>query len=269
MTDREVICVKLDLKGLKLVWIGMLLSIIGSICNGSGSRNAVSNLTDITTSASAASAGASVLGTVGGILGIVAFILVIVGLSQLKNVSVYFKKARNLQILLLILAIVMVIVIAIGIAIVMIGGAADPDASVTAIIGVAVAAIVLVIVLVIFAILYNTNLLKGCQETAKICEDYPLAEQFRKMRRMYIIAIILIAVGAVVMIGGLIIFGVTAASGAEGTAVLIALIPGVVLIVVGGIIMLVYTILLLVRLIILSKYDGKEIPQQTAGTPQM
>ena len=264
MSDREVICVKLNLGGLKILWIGMLLSIIGSVCSGSGSGNTVSNMTDMTTSASSASVGAGILGTIGGILGIVAFILVIVGLSQLKNVSVYFKKARNLQILLLILAIIMVIVLAIGIAIAIVGVAADADAGVTVILIIAVVSIVLVIVLVIFAILYNTNLLKGCQETAKLCEDYPLAEQFRKMRRMYIIAIILIAVGAVVMIGGLIIFGVTSASGADGTAALIALIPGIALIAVGGIIMLIYTILLLVRLIILWKYDGKVISQNTA-----
>lgn len=255
---------KLDLKGLKIVWIGLLLSIVGSLCSGSGGSNAVQGVADMTVTES--TAGANVAGTIGGIIGIVAFILVIVGLSKLKNVSPYFKKARNLQIALLILAIVFVVILAVVIAVAVIGADSFGSALGGALAGLAVALIVFLILMLVFAILYNTNLLKGCQQTAKICEDYSLADQFRKMRKTYIIAIVLVVAGAIVMICSILVFGVATASGLSiGNAnaqVLIALVPGVVLIIIGAVIMLIYTILLLVRMAFLWKYDGKEITEQ-------
>ncbi len=264
---------KLDLKGLKIVWVGMLLSIAGSLCSGSGGRNAVQGVAELTVTES--TAGASVPGTIGGIIGIVAFILVIVGLSKLKDVSPYFKKARNLQIVLLILAIVFVFVLAFVIAGVVIGSGSADASSIGSALGSAVLAagivlIVFMILLLVFGIKYNTNLLKGCQQTAKLCEDGNLAKQFRKMQKTYVTAIGLVVAGAIVMICTMIVFGATAAAGlslgSEDFQALIALVPGVVLIVIGGIIMLIYMILLLVRMALLWKYDGKEIPQQTEET---
>ena len=261
---------KLDLNGLKIVWVGLLLSIIGSLCNGSGGRGAVQDVADLTVTESAA--GTSVLGTIGGIIALVAFILVIVGLSKLKNVSPYFKKARNLQIVLLILAIVFVVVLAVVIAGAVIGSSSAGAALGGAAIGMAVVLIVFMILLLVFAIMYNTNLLKGCQQTAKLCENKPLANKFRKMRSQYITAIGLVVAGAIVMICTIFIFGATAAAGislgSEDLQTLIAIVPGVILIVVGAIIMLVYTILLLVRMAILWKYDGKEISQQSEQTSE-
>ena len=263
---------KLDLKGLKIVWIGYLLSIVGSLCSSSGGRNAVQNLSDLTVTESTASTG--VAGTIGGILGIVAFILVIVGLSKLKTVSPYFKKARNLQIVLLILAIVFVIVFAVVIVAAVIGVGAEvgtdsfgPELG-GALLVAGIVLIIFMILLLVFGIKYNTNLLKGCQQAAKLCEDADLAKRFGKMRKQYVTAIGLVVAGAIVMICTMIVFGATSAAGlslgSESLQTLIALVPGVILMIIGAIIMLIYTILLLVRMALLWKYDGKEISQQTA-----
>ena len=262
---------KLDLKGLKIVWIGMLLSIVGSLCNSSGSRNAVQNITDLTSDAS--TAGASALGTIGGIIALVAFILVIVGLTKLKNVSPYFKKARNLQIALLILAIIFVVVLAVVIAVAVIGvgsavAAADISSASTdgALVAAGVVLIVFVVLMLVFGILFNTNLLKGCQQTAKLCDEHVIADKFRKMRKQYIVAIVLVVIGVIVIICSVLFLGIAASAGAaadiypgNNVQPLIGIIPGAVLVAIGGIIMLVYTILLLVRMAILCKYDGKEI----------
>lgn len=264
---------KLDLKGLKIVWVGMLLSIIGSICSSSGGGRAAQAITDFTGDESGA---VGALGTVGGIIAIVAFILVIVGLTKLKNVSPYFKKARNLQIALLILAIIFVFVLAVIIAVSIVGvgsaiGAADMSSAAAG--GVLAAAgvvlIVFVILIMVFGIKFQTNLLKGCQQTAKRCEDHTLAEKFRRMRKQYIAAIVLVVIGIIVMICSILLLGVLPFVGTAAADIypgnnvqpLIGIIPGAVLILIGGIIMLVYTILLLVRMAILWKYDGKEITQ--------
>ena len=263
---------RLDLKGLKIVWVGMLLSIVGSLCSSSGSRNAVQGVTDLTMSENTASTGVGAMGTIGGVLAIVAFILVIVGLSKLKYVSPYFKKARNLQIALLILAIVLVVVLAVVLVATIIGplsGSASSDGAALGapLIGAGVVLIVFVILMLIFGILYNTNLLKGCQQTAKLCEDANLSKQFWKMRKTYIIAIVLVVVGVIVIVCSVFVLGAATADlpAQPGNNIqpLIGIIPGAVLTAIGGIIMLIYTILLLVRMALLWKYDGKELPQET------
>ena len=251
---------KMDLKGLKIAWAGMLLSIIASAISGSGSGNSIQALENI--GETTASSGTNVLSSIGGAIGLVAFILMIVGLSRLKDVSDHFRKARNLQIIMFIVAIVFVVVIVI--ALVMFTVVLGAETGIGALSICMTLMIIMIVLLLIFGILFYRNLLRGCNETAYKAGDDELAVKFKKMWKTFLTGIILTAAGSIVMIIGVISLigtGIAGAADAVVTQSLIVITPGVIIMVVGAIFMLVFTILLLVRMALLFAYDGKEISE--------
>ena len=235
----------LNLKGLKIAWIGFLLSLIGGVISGIGAPK--SNGTVVATT----SAGS----VIGGILAIVAVILTIVGLSMLKDVSDYYRKSRNYMIIQLIVGIVFVaLLMGLVVTKLLSGGGLGAGAIVLCIIILAILAIV--------GILFYKYLLQGCEETAMCAGDADLAEKSRKLWKLYIIGFVIVIAGAVVMLIGMSV----ALSNATPESMLLvgatnikAMVPGAIILVVGTIISLVFTILLLVRMAKICAYDGKTI----------
>lgn len=245
---------QLDLKGLKIVWCGFLLSLIGGVINGLGS-NANSGTSSITYTVSNSNIGATSI--IGGILLIIAIVLTIVGLSKLKDLSEYYKKARNLYVISLIIGII-VAVICIGLVTLLftatLTGAGTTQGGYGA--GMAVV-IIIAAVLVYIVILFYKNLLKGCHDTAELCGEDMLAEKFIRMWKLYIIGIILDIAGLVGMFIGSIASTFRSVSVQGGTTSMAAVVPGIILFGLGAVVSLIFIILLLIRMGKLCTFDGK------------
>lgn len=254
----------MDRRGLKIVWVGMLLSLIGSFVSSYSSGD---NVGSFVTEAGQSAAG-TILSAGSGVVSLVAFILTIVGLSQLKGESAYFKRARNLLIATLIATIVVVVVLAV----VIIGAAVAGAPEESFLLIPALCIVVLIALLLVFSILYYRNFLKGCQYVSKRCGESLLAEKFMKMWRRFVVAVILVAAGGVALIGGIIylagsnpngLAGIVPESGnVEDLVSLAALLPGIVLMIIGGVMLFIFTILLLVRVGILAFGNRTEQPPQ-------
>lgn len=242
---------KLDLKGLKITWIGLLLTLISGVLNGIGSQNTMSMSSGTVTVAQSTSPASAL----GGILSIVAFIVTVVGLSMAKNLSEHFKKARNLMIIVFIVSFVIAVIAVSVVAVQIINMSVTGANPVSA--GLVIFLLVVIVILIVLSLVTYRHLLKGCQETAVLCNENELGEKFLKMWKLFLIGIILVFAGVVVLFVGII--GASAAGAASFAAVIGAMVPGVVIVIAGMIIALVFQILLLVRIAKLCSYDGTEI----------
>ncbi len=245
--QRRFMKMTLSLKGLKITWIGFLLSLIGSVVSGIGTPRS-NGAVVATTSA----------GTVIGVLiSIVAVILIIVGLSMVKDISDHYRKARNYQIIQLIIAIIFVALV-MGVVAASLSNGREPGTGFIAL------CIVMVVILAVFAILFYRHLLQGCDATAVYAGDDNLAEKCRKLWKLYIVGFIIAIAGVIVLFIGLgaainrIIPSMTSALMAT-SAMIRSMAPGMIIVGVGAVIMLVFSILLLIRMAKICSFDGKTI----------
>lgn len=240
----------LKLKGLKITWIGFLLSLIGSVISGVGAPR----------SNGAVVATTSVGSVIGGIISIISVILIIVGLSMIKDVSDHYRKARNYEIVQIIIAIVFVALV-MGLVVANLSSGGGLGA------GAVVLCIIMVVILAIFSILFYRHLLKGCEATAVLAGDNTLAEKCCKLWKLYIISFVIVFAGVIIMfIGmGVALSNVTPESVLFiGTAIISAMAPGMIILTIGAILMLIFTILLLVRMAKICAFDGKMV--ESAGS---
>ena len=94
-----------NLKGLKLVFIGMIIQMIASVFSGSSVKNGIHDINVSSTQAS----GVDGLTVAMGLMSFVGLILIIVGLSKVKSYSANFLKSRNYYIINIFLGVAMII----------------------------------------------------------------------------------------------------------------------------------------------------------------
>lgn len=238
---------KLELKGLKITWVGFLLSIIGAVISATGVQGNVGSV-DNTTSAGA---------MISVIVSLVSVIMIIVGLTMVKKVSDHFRKARNYEIVQIIVAIVFVGLVMGLAAGKLINGAASGLTT-----GIVVISVIMIVILAIFSILFYKHLLKGCEDTALYAKSESLAERFRKLWKLFIVGFVIAIAGAIVMLIGLGVAVNRILTSLENAlevsnAMMRGALPGGIVLIVGAIIMFVFTILLLIRMAKLCTFDGE------------
>ena len=158
---------KNDLKGLFYVFIASILSLVSELAMSGGNR---------------------VLTTICEILAFVALVLILIGLSKVKDVSPHFKTARTMYIL----QIVMLVVVAIAAVVAVVSAGAGQG------VGVIVLMIALIL-LAVFDLLATINLLRGCANVAMDNNEKGFARKCHRVWKLYVIAIIVMIVGVLII----------------------------------------------------------------------
>lgn len=241
-----------DLKGLRLIWAGYLSSLKGSVMTyfGSGSMmSSASQLNDLRPVGAV-----YIFSSIGGIISFIALVLIIIGLSMLKNISDYFIKARRLLVVSIIAAVALVVALAIFALLLFVTALAAPATVLTGYVGLGILVAILAVILVVLNILFYKNLLHGCSDMAALFRENELAEKFIKLWRLYITGINLIIAGVLISVfGGMI--GATLQGGAVASIIIVT---EAILLGAGMVISLIFISLLLVRLWNLCALDKKK-----------
>jgi uncharacterized membrane protein len=162
---------KNDLKGLFYVFIALILSLVADV-GMSARSNAVT--------------------TIMGIVSLAALILILVGLSKVKEVSPHFRKSRNMYIAQLIMTIAIIAALVVAVA-----GAYSSNTA--GVFGGLVVFFVFLILLLVFAILATVNLLQGCANVAMDNKDRVFARKCHTAWRLYVAAVVLTIIAVIII----------------------------------------------------------------------
>jgi len=267
-----------NLKGLKMVYIGMLatlvLGIIDGIINFASTKSQIANMTNSMSSygyGTSAGSGGGAISVIFSILVIAAFVIFLIGLSKSKKYSSKYGTAFRYNIIVLIVGIVGMIV-AVVVLVASFASIAAGNGGVGGLIGAAIALLVIIVACFIFSLLAIKNILGGNEDIAAANGNTELARKNKKTWRIYLIstlgniaAIIISVLMLCVYIARM--FTYIAGSGAAtGNGMLYAGLAFIGIACIFGIINFVMQIIIIVDISkICSTYDGKPIPGMTAN----
>lgn len=201
-----------NLAGLKLVFAGFIIQIIAAVIGGSSAGSITKSVKDTFDTASSASGTgiSNVLSVITALMSVAALILIIVGLSAVKNVSPYFKKSRNLYIANILVAFAMMVVVAIlaGSTLASASSSAmtgTSGAAAGAIAGTVIASVLIAVAMAVISILAIRAMMLGCRDVAEYNGDTEFAGKCRGTWRLYLLASIIMVVAGTAFV----IFGMT------------------------------------------------------------
>lgn len=264
-----------NLKGLKLVFIGLIIQVAASVFSGGSLKSQIQNI-NVTSTQSSNVDGLSIIM---GIISFAGLILMIVGLSKVKSYSANFLRSRNYYIINIFLgaATVIIAVIMAGVAVsslstYSLSGSVSTGNGIMIVMGIVI--IGMTVAMAIIGLLAVRGLMLGCSDIARANGDEYLAGKCSMAWKLFLIATLITIVSVVVLvIAAIVSLASAVGSGNLGYGYQMGMAGGliaVVLIVVGALIfLLVAQIIMLVRIWnTYSRFNGKSI-STGAGTVNM
>jgi|GEM_PF-2017581 len=256
-----------NLKGLKLVFIGLIVQLASSASSGATIGDHVNNIT----TTSGLDSGVDVFSVIMGITSLVGLILVIVGLSKVKMYSINFLKARNYYIvnILLGVAVVILAVIMAGLAVSSISTynlSGSTSTGSGTIIALVVIVFVLAVVMAVIGLLAIRGMMLGCADVAAANGDEFLAVRCRRAWKLFLAAALITIAASVALLIAIIVAAVsTIGSSSFGSDYHLGmaggLIAAIIFIVAAVIFSIVAQILIIVRVWnTYSRFNGKAMP---------
>ena len=237
---------RLDLKGLVFVFAGSLITLVASLIEGAlNSQNVGSSLYGMTTQQQ---------NPIVSVLSVVGFVLTVVGIVKLRKISKHF--ANTLKYLIIEIVLVIVVTLLLTGMLAMTDGLNPYSSSMSehagALLVLALVMLVVSVVLLIIALLFFREFVYGLAEIPDRANDIELRDKCIKLWSSFKIAVILFAVGAIVLVIG---YSMTSRP---------LTLVGVIAALVGAIWMFVIEIQRLIRIMkVYKKYDGALISRVT------